>query len=85
MKKHKSTDEAVQSVMSLTDKANTMGELHEVLHGMAFAIGGMVCHFDEDERSSIVIGLTQAIGMGLQLTSKSIGQPSNLEIVVGHK
>lgn len=70
-------------VMEATAKAKTVGELHELLSGMAFAIGGSICFFDRDDRSEVMVALTQAMGLGLQATAKNIGEPSDMEIVVG--
>lgn len=72
-------------ITDMTAEAKTMGDLQQMLHEMAFTIGGMVCHFDKQERSSLLIELTQAMGMGLQLTAKSIGEPSDIEVIVGHR
>lgn len=72
-------------IADLTNEAKTMEDLQKMLHEMAFTIGGMVCHFHKDDRSQLVIGLTQSMGMGLMLTSKNIGEPSNIEVIVGQR
>lgn len=80
---NKVTSEAVAQVIAFADKAKTMEDLQQLLHGITYAVGGMVCHFDKEDRSSVLIGLTQALGMGLQTTAKQIGEPSDIEIVMG--
>ncbi|EJL29975.1 hypothetical protein [Brevibacillus sp. BC25] len=75
----------VREITQMTDQAKTMGELHELLNTIAYTIGGMVCHFDQDERSKVIIGLTESIGLGLMYTSKSLGEPCSIEMVVGRR
>ncbi|MBM7592273.1 hypothetical protein [Brevibacillus fulvus] len=75
----------VKEIVKMTDQAKTLEELYQTLHSMAYAIGGMVCHFDQEDRTQVVIGLTESIGIGLMNTSKSLGQPCNLEIVMGKR
>lgn len=75
----------VERIAEMTNEAKTMGDLHAMLHEIAYTLGGMVCHFDKDERSGLIIQLTQAMGVGLQMTAKSIGEPSDIEVIVGHK
>jgi hypothetical protein len=77
--------DTVKRITEMTDEAKTIGDLQKVLHEMAYTIGGMVCHFDQEDRSQLLMELTQSMGMGLMLTSKSIGQPSDIEVVIGHK
>lgn len=75
----------VQRITDMTAQTETVDELHLMLHEMAYTIGGMVCHFDKSDRSGLLIELTEAMGIGMQLTAKSIGEPSDIEIVVGHR
>ncbi|WP_028562293.1 hypothetical protein [Paenibacillus pinihumi] len=75
----------IEDVAKITDQAKTMDDLYQVLGVMAHAIGGMVCHFEQSERSQVLMGLTEALGMGLMTTSKSLGQECDVEIVVGKK
>lgn len=77
--------DVVQRITEISNEAKTMEDLHRMLHEMAYTLGGMVCHFDKEERSGLIIELTQAMGIGLQLTAKSIGEPSDIEVIVGHK
>jgi len=76
-------EETSLKIMELTNEAKTMGDLHEMLNVIAFTIGGMVCHFDQDERSRLIIGLTESLGCGLMHTAKNIGEPSDIEMIVG--
>jgi hypothetical protein len=62
-----------------------MGELHQMLHAMVFTIGGMVLHFDKDERSQVIMELTESLGFGFMNTSKSLGETSSVEMIVGRK
>lgn len=75
--------DTVQRIIDMTSEAKTMGELHHMLYEMAHAVGGMVCHFDKEDRSGMIIELTQAMGMGLMSTSKAIGEPSDIEMIIG--
>ena len=77
-------NQMLMQIAKITDKAKTMGDLHQLLNGMAYAIGGMVCHFDKEDRSGVLIDLTQSLGFGLQNTAKSIGEPSDIEMIVGN-
>jgi hypothetical protein len=63
----------------------TTQELFELLFAASYTIGGMVCHFDQEGRAPIFIKLTEAIGMGFVNTAKDIGEPSDLEIIVGQR
>ncbi|OUS73002.1 hypothetical protein B1748_23625 [Paenibacillus sp. MY03] len=81
----KMTGKIAQSIGDMTNDAKTMEELYTMLHEIAYTLGGMVCHFDKEERSGLIIELTQSMGMGLQLTAKAIGEPSDIEVIVGHK
>lgn len=74
-----------QVIMDMTDKAKTMGELHQMLNVISFTVGGMVCNFDSDERSQVLLGLTKALGDGFIKTSQDIGEPCDIEVVVGKK
>jgi hypothetical protein len=74
-----------ESIIKLTDSAKTMGDLHQMLHAMAFTIGGMVLHFPKDERSQVIMELTESLGMGFMNTSKNLGETSSIEMVVGRK
>ena len=82
---NKPKESIAERIAVMTNEAKTMGDLHKMLQEIAYTLGGMVCHFDRDERSSLIIELTQAMGMGLQLTAKAIGEPSEIEVIVGHK
>ena len=73
-----------ERIADMTNEAKTLGDLQKMLHEIAFTIGGMVCHFSKNDRSGLIIELTQALGLGLQLTAKSIGEPSDIEVIVGH-
>lgn len=73
----------VKRLTDMTDEAKTMGDLHKMLYEMAYAVGGMVCHFDKEDRSGMIMELTQAMGMGLMTTSKVIGEPSDIQMIVG--
>ena len=77
------TEAIVKEIVKMTDQAKTMGDLHQILRSIAYAIGGMVCQFEQDDRSHVAISLTEAIGLGLMNTSKFIGEPCSLEMVVG--
>lgn len=79
------SEETVRQIAEMTDQAKTYGELQEILNLMAHTVGGMVCHFEQRDRSQVLMGLTQALGLGLMFTSKQMGQECNLEMVVGHK
>jgi len=76
-------DDIPTRIIKMTDEAKTMGDLYEMLNAIAYTIGGMVCHFEKDERSRVLISLTQSLGSGLQITAKSIGEPSDIEMIVG--
>lgn len=75
--------EVVKRITKMTDEAKTFGDLQEMLHEIAYTVGGMVCHFERDERSHLIMDLTQAMGMGLMFTAKAIGEPSDIEMIVG--
>lgn len=74
-----------QVIMDLTNKAKTMGELHQMLNVISFTAGGMVCNFDSDERSQVLLGLTKALGDGFIKTSQDIGEPCDIEMVVAER
>lgn len=78
-------DEISNKIIELTMKAETPDDLGEMLNVIAYTIGGMVCHFHKDDRSSVLIGLTESLGQGLMRTAKAIGEPSSLEMIVGKK
>jgi hypothetical protein len=77
--------DTVKRITDMTNEAKTMDDLHKMLHEMAYTLGGMVCHFDKEDRSGMIIELTKAMGMGLMVTAKAIGEPSDIEVVVGHR
>lgn len=79
------SDQIIKQIIDMTNEAKSSDELHEVLSTIAYAVGGMVCHFVKEERSQAIISLTQSLGMGLQFTAKSLGEPSDIEMVVGMK
>jgi hypothetical protein len=79
------SEKIVSQITKMTDQAKTYGELQEVLQAMSHAIGGMVCHFEQKDRTQVLMSLTQAIGYGLMFTSKAMGEECDLEMVVGHK
>jgi hypothetical protein len=78
-----SQDKALKTIIALTDEAKTMDELFKTLHDVAYALGGMVVHFDKENRSQIIISLTEKMGTAFQLTSKHMGEPSDIEMIVG--
>lgn len=78
------TQRIIRRITSMTHEAKTTDELHEMLTAIAYTIGGVVCHFDKEDRSQVLINLTQDLGMGLQITAKSIGEPSDIEMIVGN-
>ncbi|WP_028590336.1 hypothetical protein [Paenibacillus massiliensis] len=73
----------IRQIGEMTDQAKNYGELQEVLNTMAHAIGGMVCHFEQPDRTQVLIGMTEAMGTGLMFTSKAMGEKCDLEMVVG--
>ncbi|QJC52733.1 hypothetical protein HGI30_14965 [Paenibacillus albicereus] len=60
-------------------------KLYALLSMAAHTIGGMVCHFDTEARSDILMRLTAAMGIGYQVTAKAIGEPSSIEIILGDR
>jgi len=77
--------DVVKKVIALTEGAKTQEELFNILVQSAHAVGGMVCHFDKEDRSQIMMELIQTMATGFQITSKSLGEPSDLEMVVGER
>ncbi|MCM3560615.1 hypothetical protein M4D57_18785 [Brevibacillus borstelensis] len=75
----------MKEIIKMTDQAKTMKELYEMLNSIAYTIGGMVCHFEQEDRTQVTISLTESIGLGLMNTSKSLGQPCSLEMVLGRR
>lgn len=75
----------VEKIAKITDEAKTMGEFHDYLTAIALTIGGMSCHFGPKERSQVLIHLTHCMGIGFQNTAKEMGEPSELEIIIGNK
>jgi hypothetical protein len=75
--------EAVKAIVAMVDKAKTMKDLDLLLHEITYTVGGMVVHFDKEERSQMIISLTQTLGLAFQQTSKHVGEPSDIEMIVG--
>lgn len=76
-------DKYSKQIIEMTDEVKTAGELYEMLSSIAFTIGGLICHFPQDERSQVFMQLTKSMGFGFQTTAKNIGEPSDMEIIVG--
>jgi hypothetical protein len=73
----------VKQVIAMTDSAKTFEELHQLLNSIAYTIGGMVCHFPMEDRTNVIMSLTESVGMGIMKTSKKIGEKCDIEMVVG--
>ncbi|MCM3746549.1 hypothetical protein M3223_04190 [Paenibacillus pasadenensis] len=76
-------DHVMNYLLTESTKCNTHESLYALMATAAHTIGGMVCHFDADERSQILMHLTAAMGTGLQVTAKAMGEPSDIEIILG--
>ena len=72
-----------QQIMNMSLEAHDTNDLHTLLSAIVFSVGGLVCFFPQKDRSEVLIQLTQMMGTGLQITAKNIGEPSEIEIVVG--
>lgn len=75
----------VRKVIELAEPAKTYEDLFRVLAEVAHGAGGMVAHFPQEERSQVLMQLVEIMGTALQVTSKGIGEPSNVQILVGKK
>lgn len=78
-------EEVVRKVIALTDDVKTEDDLFTVLSASAHAIGGMACQFPQEYRSQIIMQLVQTMTCGFQVTSKSIGEDSDLAMVIGEQ
>ncbi|MEC0232673.1 hypothetical protein [Paenibacillus alba] len=79
------SEKIIKQITGMAMEAKTADELHEVLRTIVYTVGGMVCHFVKEDRSQEIMSLLESMGMGLQFTAKAIGEPSDIEMVVGKK
>lgn len=80
----KDIGEIAETIQGMIHESATGDEIYKTLSAIAFTVGGMVIYFEREERSYALVNLTQSMAMGLQNTAKSIGEPSELEIIVGN-
>ncbi|MFB6364489.1 hypothetical protein ACFCP7_10545 [Paenibacillus elgii] len=73
-----------EQIFKMTDQAKDTKELFKIIHNIAYTIGGMICFFPPDDRSQVTMDLTQSIVYGHMLTAKNIGEPCDIEMIVGH-
>lgn len=74
-----------RTVMDLVGTPETPDELFHKLTAVAFTIGGMCIHFQPEDRSRAMMNLTESLARGLMDTSAAMGEPCDMEIVVGEK
>lgn len=74
-----------KKLMDLIGTPDNPENLFERLTATAFTVGGMVIHFQPEDRNMVLMQLTKALVRGLMDTSVAMGEPCDMEIVIGEK
>lgn len=72
-------------VLEATAWCKTMGDFSETLGAISYTLGSLVVEFPQDEREHMFIQLVEFMAKGLMATSKSVGEPCNLEMTKGYR
>jgi hypothetical protein len=72
-------------IMEATANDKTMEDLTQTLLAMSYTLGSLTCEFPKDKRPELLLLMCEMVGKGHMDTSKGSGEPSDLEIIRGHR
>lgn len=75
----------IEEVSVILKKSTTPEELLGILQAISFTVGGMIVHFEQEDRSNILMHLVEKMGNGLIHTSKALDEECDISMITSEE
>ncbi|MNV38894.1 hypothetical protein D3C71_1304570 [compost metagenome] len=85
MTRNEQAQHVTEKLLEATSVCQSMGELADMLMAIGYTLGSLTCEFEKEHRAHMVMQICEMVGNGLMATSQSMGDSTDLEMVIGHR